>query len=203
MENNIIRYKCVLLGNENVGKSSIILRYIQDKFLRSITSTIGCSYNSHELKILNHVIKLDIWDTAGQERFRSILPMYYRNAHIILICVDLSSDRIRESFDYWYNELNQANNDEKIIVLVGTKSDIRLENNNIIIEDICDTYKVDYIETSSFDNKNIQSLFIDTCKQIYTLTYKDEAEIIANIYLEDIIDTPPSSFMSRFCPRFN
>lgn len=200
---NIIRYKCVLLGNENVGKSSIIHRYIKKEFSSSIITTVGCSYNCHEVKISKKNIKLDLWDTAGQERYRSILPMYYRNANIILICVDLSRDNIIESFKYWFNEVEQVENENKIIILVGTKSDIKKDYNDSIIQTICEESKLDYFETSALDNSNIDTLFLESTEKIYNLHDKPEEEHLVNINLEELLETtPPESFLSRFCPKF-
>ena len=88
--NQIIRIKCVLLGNANAGKSSMVFRYTKNEFINKCQTTVGCSFNSKELELEDKIIKLDIWDTAGQEKYRSLLPLYYRKAKLVLLCFDLS-----------------------------------------------------------------------------------------------------------------
>ena len=89
MDRTLLRYKYSILGDSNTGKTSICIRYVNKRFEQIFQSTIGCSFMG---KILEHKGKkynLDIWDTAGQERYRSILPMYYRNADVVFICIDM------------------------------------------------------------------------------------------------------------------
>ena len=163
-----IRIKYVFLGDEGIGKTSLIVRYTKGIFLQYSESTIGCSFNAKPIKIKNTDARLDIWDTAGQERYRSMMPMYYRNADIVFLCVDLSKTSILKTFDSWYKELNRHNDnkDRRIVYLVGTKADIK---NDIVMGDI-DTIlnrypKIKFIETSSKDDYNINELFNDSARQ--------------------------------------
>ena len=87
---DIRHIKCVILGEANVGKTSLITRYLHDKFYQFSESTIGCAFNNKRYNRNNKEYKLDMWDTAGQERYRAIMPMYYRNADIAFFCIDLS-----------------------------------------------------------------------------------------------------------------
>ena len=157
-----IRIKYVFLGDEGIGKTSLIVRYTKGIFLQYSESTIGCSFNAKPLKLDNKELRLDIWDTAGQERYRSMMPMYYRNADIIFLCVDLSKISIMKTFNSWFKELNRHNDnkDKRIVYLVGTKADIK---NDIVMNDI-DTIlnrypNIRFIETSSKDDYNIKELF--------------------------------------------
>ena len=162
-----IRIKCVFLGNEATGKTSIVERYTKGTFNIYTQSTIGASFNAKPIIKKDLKIKLDIWDTAGQERYRSMTPMYYRNADIAFICVDLSSNDITNVFEYWYKALKKNSDSNNIVYLVGTKSDIKIEKNEQIISDLLDLYQsVKYIETSSKENKNIEKLFIDAVDDV-------------------------------------
>eukprot|EP00658_Telonema_sp_P-2_P001180 TRINITY_DN10451_c0_g1_i1.p1 TRINITY_DN10451_c0_g1~~TRINITY_DN10451_c0_g1_i1.p1 ORF type:complete len:140 (-),score=50.37 TRINITY_DN10451_c0_g1_i1:99-518(-) len=69
--------KVVVIGNTGVGKTCIVLRYVQEKFFNHTASTIGASFMIRKLFIDDTRLTLQIWDTAGQERFRSMGPMYY------------------------------------------------------------------------------------------------------------------------------
>ena len=155
------RVKCVLLGDESVGKTSLVNRYVNDRFHEYNETTIGASFNAKPIIIGGKKYKIDIWDTAGQERYRSMVPLYYRQSNIVLICVDLSRVFIMEGFKYWYNKLQDIEKPtDRIVYLVGTKSDIKLNNVDEDIKAIKKEYEnVHYIETSSKLNINIDELF--------------------------------------------
>lgn len=155
------RVKCVLLGDESVGKTSLINRYVNDRFYQYNETTIGASFNAKPIIIKGNKYKIDIWDTAGQERYRSMVPLYYRQSNIVLICVDLSRVYIKEGFIYWYNKLQDIEiPSDRVVYLVGTKSDIKLDNIDDDIKEILENYKnILYIETSSKLNINIDELF--------------------------------------------
>ena len=156
-----VRIKCVLLGEEATGKTSIVNRYTKGVFNQYSQSTIGAAFNAKPLTKDGFNVKLDIWDTAGQERYRSMTPMYYRNADIAFICVDLSRKNIEDSFKYWYRALNEYNDsDERIIYLVGTKSDIKEKWCELEISNILDSNpSIKFLETSSKTNHNISRVF--------------------------------------------
>ena len=71
-------FKLVLLGDASVGKSSILVRFLHNKFSEEIETTVGAAFNTKTIESRGRQVKFEIWDTAGQERFRSLAPMYYR-----------------------------------------------------------------------------------------------------------------------------
>ena len=84
-----IRLKLVMIGKENVGKTCIVSRFSKDFFNDINGPTIGSSYVRKNMEINNRKIILNIWDTAGQERYEGLMPMYYRDADIILLTYDI------------------------------------------------------------------------------------------------------------------
>lgn len=180
MTTDIIRFKCVLLGEANAGKTSLLKKYIDNSFTSDSQTTIGCSFNSKLIHIGKRDIKLDIWDTAGQEKYRSMLPMYYKNARIIFICFDLSTpgDNLMENINYWLSELNKnCNIDDREILFVGTKYDIKSITISPIIENIRDAFpKITYKETSSKTGKNIDILFNSIVKKLVNKIREPEIE---------------------------
>jgi small GTP-binding protein len=157
----VFRIKCVILGNCNAGKTSLLNRYLNNTYYDYSETTIGCSFNNKSIQKENDEYKIDIWDTAGQERYRALMPMYYRNSDLIFLCFDLSSETsIIKSFNYWIKEIDKNNNVEnKILVIIGTKSD---NKSNIIVNEINELIKntnYHYFETSSKKNLNIKETF--------------------------------------------
>ncbi len=87
----------VIIGNSSVGKSSLLRRFADDSFQESYLATIGVDFRfkyfyfySRSITVEGNVVKLQIWDTAGQERFRTITGAYYKGAHAIVICYDIT-----------------------------------------------------------------------------------------------------------------
>ena len=116
----------MILGDSGVGKTSILYRYIYDKFDSSNLPTLGASFKSRVLQIPNEGdIKLNLWDTAGQEKFKSLTRMYYQDAEAAIIVYDTT---FRESFDSaknWIKDLKEnANIPDIIIAIVGNKCDL-------------------------------------------------------------------------------
>ncbi|CEG73018.1 Putative Rab family, other [Rhizopus microsporus] len=91
MMNQIPSVKLVLLGDSAVGKSSIITKYATDTFVEGREATIGAAFLAKICATEDRTVKFDIWDTAGQERFRSLAPMYYRNAAAALVVFDVTN----------------------------------------------------------------------------------------------------------------
>ena len=88
--------RLLLLGDSAVGKSSLLLRFCEDRFESNFVITIGVDYKVRSLQLDGKLLRLQVWDTAGQERFRTITPAYYRRAMGVLVIFDLSN---RKSFE--------------------------------------------------------------------------------------------------------
>jgi len=114
--------KLVIIGSSAVGKTSIVTRYLYDKFNMYSDSTIGAAFSTkilHDSNGKKH--KLEIWDTAGQERYKSLVPMYYRDADAAIIVYDITSKESIIEANKWINELNNKN---LKLVVVGNKYDL-------------------------------------------------------------------------------
>lgn len=127
----MLQFKLVLLGDSSVGKSSIVYRFVKDSFDEFRESTIGAAFLSQTIKINESsdepetVIKFEIWDTAGQERYKSLAPMYYRNANAALVVYDVTQQDSLTKAQAWVNELkNKVGDEDLVICLVGNKVDL-------------------------------------------------------------------------------
>ena len=123
-EEDAQHFKLIFLGDQYVGKSSILNRFYQDKFEPDYQATIGLDFHSKNVDINGNSVRLLLYDTAGQEKFRSLIPMYTRDANIILLVYDIS---VKDSFIHlsdWLKDLTNINFDEVIFAVVGNKIDL-------------------------------------------------------------------------------
>ncbi|KAJ3201880.1 hypothetical protein HK099_002065 [Clydaea vesicula] len=119
-----IQVKLVLLGEAAVGKSSLVLRFVNNEFIDNKEPTIGAAFLTQKCKLLDKIIKFEIWDTAGQERFHSLAPMYYRNAQAAVVAYDITKAASLDKAKSWVKELQRQANPNIIIALVGNKLDL-------------------------------------------------------------------------------
>jgi len=87
-------FKLLLIGDEAVGKSSILLRFTDNSFDEAQASTIGVDFKVKMVHQGGKTIKATIWDTAGQERFRTLTASYYRGAQGIILVYDVTVSRL-------------------------------------------------------------------------------------------------------------
>ena len=120
----IPKYKLIFLGDQSVGKSCILNRFMNDTFTEEYQATIGLDFQSKNVQIDNQDIHLLLYDTAGQEKFCSLIPMYTRDANIILLVYDISCKESFEHLPEWLNDLTTVNLDDVIFALVGNKNDL-------------------------------------------------------------------------------
>ncbi|KAK5652507.1 hypothetical protein OQA88_10412 [Cercophora sp. LCS_1] len=116
--------KLVLLGEAAVGKSSLVLRFVNDDFQENKEPTIGAAFLTQKCNLPQRTIKFEIWDTAGQERFASLAPMYYRNAQAALVVYDLTKPTSLVKAKHWVAELQRQASPGIVIALVGNKLDL-------------------------------------------------------------------------------
>lgn len=122
--------KLVLLGEAAVGKSSLVLRFVNNDFQENKEPTIGAAFLTQKCSLPTRTIKFEIWDTAGQERFASLAPMYYRNAQSALVVYDLTKPTSLIKAKHWVAELQRQASPGIVIALVGNKLDLTNETSS-------------------------------------------------------------------------
>ncbi|GAB7339688.1 hypothetical protein MBLNU457_6264t1 [Dothideomycetes sp. NU457] len=120
--------KLVLLGEAAVGKSSLVLRFVNNDFQPNKEPTIGAAFLTKKISLPSRTIKFEIWDTAGQERFASLAPMYYRNAQAALVVYDLTKPSSLVKARHWVAELQRQASPGIVIALCGNKADLCAES---------------------------------------------------------------------------
>ena len=172
----IPKYKLIFLGDQSVGKSCILNRFMYDTFTEDYQATIGLDFqNKKDCQIDNQDIHLLLYDTAGQEKFRALIPMYTRDANIILLVYDVTSKDSFLHLSDWLRDLTNVEKEEVIFAVVGNKTDLddRREVNSNEGENYAKEHDFIFKEVSAKTGDGINELFDVILKEI--LKKKPEA----------------------------
>lgn len=116
--------KFIAIGDSGVGKSCLLLRFCDNQFEPSFTSTLGIDFKIRTVALANgRRVRLQIWDTAGQDRFRSITSAYYRGAQVALVVFALDNRESFNSCNHWIVEARRCAGPDIVIALLGNKCD--------------------------------------------------------------------------------
>lgn len=177
--NRTVMYKILVLGESNVGKTSLIKRFVEDTFPLDYKSTVGVDYKIKCVNINEHqAVKLSIWDTAGQERYRSIARSYLNNAQGIILCYDISDKNSFADLENFWISFAQSYALKSIcrLVIVATKLD-KKTNRKVTFEEakkLADNLGLKYFETSALKNINVNEVFMYLTKKIYKSIQENE-----------------------------
>eukprot|EP01038_Epipyxis_sp_PR26KG_P011210 gene11210-15041_t len=155
-------FKLVLIGDNGVGKSALLLRFAENTFseIPASSATIGVDFKFRILKVEKKTVKLQIWDTAGQERFKTITSAYYRGADGIIMIYDITNHDSFRHMNEWFQEVNRYASESCVKLIVANKID--LENRVISINEgktYAQSLNLPFIETSASDGTNVEEAF--------------------------------------------
>ena len=152
--------KILLLGETNVGKSSIFNRFIYNKYKKVIGSTIGVDFETKTIQYKDNSYLIRLFDTAGQERFRSISQNFYLVGEAYFIVFDLTNENSLNAIPYWINSLKEKTDNYNNIIILGNKDDLKNQiPNEVINEQLKQFSDKIYIKTSAEKNTNIGLAF--------------------------------------------
>ena len=167
-DQNSHTYKILTIGESGVGKTCILRRFVDNKFLKNHLATIGIDFKTKNIRVNDVEVKLKIWDTAGQERFRNITNQYYKGADGICLVFDLTDTNSFEKINDWVSQISSNTKEEDIsLVLLGNKcdSDQRTVSDHYGLNKAKEL-KIKYFETSALNGTNINEAFIYLTQQI-------------------------------------
>ncbi|MXQ82316.1 hypothetical protein E5288_WYG010970 [Bos mutus] len=156
--NPLRKFKLVFLGEQSVGKTSLITRFMYDSF--DNTYQVRPHHALNLLPTLRQV-RLQLWDTAGQERFRSLIPSYIRDSTVAVVVYDITNLNSFQQTSKWIDDVRTERGSDVIIMLVGNKTDLA-DKRQITIEEGEQRAKelsVMFIETSAKTGYNVKQLF--------------------------------------------
>ncbi|GAB1735051.1 hypothetical protein NU219Hw_g119t2 [Hortaea werneckii] len=169
------QFKLVLLGESAVGKSSLVLRFVkqQDQFDDYRESTIGAAFLTQTIALDEQTtVKFEIWDTAGQERYKSLAPMYYRNANCAVVVYDITQASSLDKAKSWVKELQRQANENIVICLAGNKLDLVTEqpDKRAVQTADAEAYAQEagllFFEASAKTSENVKELFTAIAKKL-------------------------------------
>ncbi|CAL2032843.1 unnamed protein product [Caenorhabditis brenneri] len=203
-EQKDFKFKIVLLGEGCVGKSSLVLRFVENKFSSRHLSTIQASFVSKTIHIDDCKAELHIWDTAGQEKYHALGPIYYRGSNGVLLVFDITDRRSFERVKNWVLEIKTCLGKTAEILIVGNKTD--LEDERLIsrqdAEVYADSENALYMETSAQDNIGIPEAFEAlTAKMIEHARTAPTESAISNRSIRLIDDDEARGSKSKGCCR--
>lgn len=155
------KYKLVFLGEQAVGKTSVITRFMYDTFEYNYQATIGIDFLSKTMYLEDRTVRLQLWDTAGQERFRSLIPSYIRDSSGAIVVYDITNRASFLNTSKWIEDVRNERGSDVVIVLVGNKTDLA-DKRQVSTEEGEEKAKennVMFIETSAKVGHNIKALF--------------------------------------------
>jgi len=167
-------FKVLLLGNSDVGKSSILIRYVDESWNEAFVPTIGVDFKVKSMEIEKKKIKMQIWDTAGQERFRNVISSYFRGAHGLFLIYDITNRDSFKNLENWLIEIEKNASENVLKILVGNKNDLE-QDREISYEEgknFANRNGMEFIETSAKINTNVSEAF----EMLGKLMIKNEAQ---------------------------
>lgn len=159
--------KLVLLGEANVGKTSLVYRFIENKFRENYKSTLGVNLLKKDMQITEYgEVSAQIWDLGGQESFKSLRQLYLEGANGALLVYDMTSKKSFEKLDEWVQSFIEARNDAPII-LIGNKSDLKkqIKISESESRKYANANKMEIIITSAKTGQNVEQAFVQLAKR--------------------------------------
>ena len=167
----MLKYKIVLAGSVNVGKSSLIARFCDNVFHERTKGTIGVAFKKKKVNVDDkHKIEFTIWDFGGEEKYRTLFPSYCSGVSAALILYDITNSSSLEDIKAWVKIVDENAFPEVIKILIGTKIDLK-DQREVSIDLAKNESKkfncaVDPIETSSKTGEKVEDAFMNVAREI-------------------------------------
>jgi len=191
-----VNYKVLFLGDSGVGKSSLVIRGIHNKFDSFYKPTVGFDLINYIVKINDKVIKLQIWDTCGQEEFSMCNQSLFKNATVAIMVYSINNKKSYDNIKKWVNHVKNLSKENTIFFLVGNKSDLCSQREVEFVEAKKYGKEFDFfVETSSKYGYSVDNLFKKIVIYLYENMLKNDGEENDESKSEEFITDYSSSFL--------
>lgn len=148
----------LMLGDSMVGKTSLMYRFVEEKFQMDMKHTVGMAFLTKMMDVNGSSVKVQVWDTAGQERFASVTTSFFRAANGVLVIFDVTNDKSFASVKRWIQHVKELKPDVPLAV-VGNKCDLERAVTKEASVAFCAEMDLEFYEASALDGKGVQESF--------------------------------------------
>ncbi|KAI8899531.1 P-loop containing nucleoside triphosphate hydrolase protein [Globomyces pollinis-pini] len=169
------RIKILSIGDSTVGKSCLIKRYCESKFMEEYVSTIGIDYGVKSFKTHLEDVKVNFWDTAGDDVYFDIRNEFYKDTHGVILVYDISDISTYASLKRWIEEFKQYCTTDVILYVLGNKSDLE-EKREVTFEQgeqMADMCKARFFEVSALNGTNVDDMFSELFYETLTSIFPE------------------------------
>lgn len=165
-----VRIKIVSMGDAGVGKSCLIKRYCEEKFVTRYISTIGVDYGVKRIDLDGRLVKVNFWDLSGQAEFFDVRNEFYQQTQGSVLVFDVTNRASFESLEKWLVEANDHGAGQSITIVCGNKMDMRDVKRRAVSEREARQWATDrglpYYETSALTGENVREMFAFLFKKV-------------------------------------
>ncbi len=161
------KFKICLLGDPNVGKTSCVYRFIENKFSEDYKTTLGVNLLKKDVDIEGLRVSIQIWDLGGQDSFKSLRKLYLEGSKGALVLFDVTNKESFENLNSWIADYKTHANNE-FLCLIGNKIDLKdqMQVSDQEGSDFAKENNMDFLLTSAKTGENVEAAFIDLIKSI-------------------------------------
>jgi small GTP-binding protein len=160
-------FKIVMLGDTGVGKTSLVLCLCGTPFESNIQSTVGCAYVTKTIELQNKSVILNVWDTAGQERFTSLVPLYVRNSHGVVLVYDVRAEEPIANLDLIYQNTAEHIRPHMQFILCANKTDLLESDPDMSSVSVwAHSHGMDIVLVSARTGEGVHAMFVKLAEKI-------------------------------------
>lgn len=156
---SVLRIKIISMGDSGVGKSCVIKRFCEEKFVSKYISTIGIDYGVKPVVVAGSEVRVNFWDLSGLPEFLEVRNEFYKDTQGGILMFDVSSRKSFEALEGWLREAAKFGAGKFPCVLCGNKVD----RHRVVAEDEARAFAqsrgFEYFETSACTGVNISEAF--------------------------------------------
>ena len=167
-----LKFKVCLFGPGNVGKTSLLVRYIKDYFSSDLKQTIGSNFLIKDVLIDEQNIRLLLWDIGGQDQFAKLRTIYFKGSNAAFGVFDLTSPQSLLKLPGWISSIKKTVKKSIPILIVGNKNDLDRQVERGEAEDLAKRLNCEYLETSAKTGENVEIAFEKLARALIASTLR-------------------------------